>query len=869
MKKFLSLWLLISLMGVAIAQENSPIRYSTAGFYALPGSPRTVESLNPAWRFTLDPTNSLMDQAWRVDFDDSQWGVVSLPNGLEELPVEASGGVNYRNGAWYRKHFTLDQSYSGKRLVLYFEAIMGKSKIWVNGELVKEQFGGYLPIAVEVDKYLKAGRENVIAVWCDNSNDPIYPPGKPQEALDFCYFGGIYRDTWLIATNKKCYITDENMADRVAGGGTFISTAEIANHRAVVAVTTDIVGKGQINYQLKDQQGMVVAQSRNNATAALVVENPQLWTPQTPYLYELEVSVIDSRGNLLDSYMKKVGVRTIEFSHTQGFVLNGEAYPRKLMGANRHQDFAIVGNALSNNLHWRDAQKLKEAGMEIIRNAHYPQDPAFMDACDELGLFVIVNTPGWQFWNDEPIFKERVYSDIRNMVRRDRNRASVLMWEPILNETWYPDDFALTVHDIVKEELPGAYTACDLEAKGSQYFDVLFTHPAVGQKGDDGYVHVDVDTTKVYYTREWGDFVDDWNSHNSPDRVARNWGEVPQLVQAKHQGNPAYTHTSYESLSKSPVYHFGGTLWHSFDHQRGYHPDPFYGGIMTSFRRPKYSYFMHQAQADYVEPMVYIANELTPFSPEDVTVFTNCESVRLRTFVGDTLRVKKREGRWITFEGAYDFVRDQRRSRSGLQSENYLLAQGLNSKGEVIAEDYRATSRRTVRLEVVVDTMSATPIANGSDLVVVVAQIVDGNGNVKRLNNGIVKFEVEGEGRILGNSLYQTNPTSIEWGEAPVLIQTTLTAGEIRVRASMLMTATNSSQELLHGVNTPVSGEVVFCSVEDPYSMIYDKGEASLISTNASVLSSESSESMEHRQRVEDQLREVERQQSDFGEKRE
>ena len=112
--------------------------------------------------------------------------------------------------------------------------------------------------------------------------------------------------------------------------------------------------------------------------------------------------------------------------------------------------------------------------MEIIRNAHCPQDPAFMDACDELGLFVIVNTPGWQFWNDAPEFAQRVYSDIRNVVRRDRNHPSVWLWEPILNETWYPADFAKNTRDIVDAEYPYpyCYSGSDSEARGHENFPV-------------------------------------------------------------------------------------------------------------------------------------------------------------------------------------------------------------------------------------------------------------------------------------------------------------------------------------------------------------------------------------------------------------
>ena len=131
----------------------------------------------------------------------------------------------------------------------------------------------------------------------------------------------------------------------------------------------------------------------------------------------------------------------------KGLVLNGSLFPEKLIGGNRHQDFARLGNAVPNNLQWQDAVKLRKAGMRVIRSAHYPQDPAFMDACDRLGLFVIVATPGWQFWGSGP-FADRVYDDIRQMVRRDRNHPSVMMWEPILNETHYPADFAKKARDL-------------------------------------------------------------------------------------------------------------------------------------------------------------------------------------------------------------------------------------------------------------------------------------------------------------------------------------------------------------------------------------------------------------------------------------
>ncbi|MDE6500017.1 MAG: glycoside hydrolase family 2 protein, partial [Rikenella sp.] len=617
--------------------------------------------------------------------------------------------------------------------------------------------------------------------------------------LDYCYFGGIYRDVWLVATNRV-HITDPNEADRVAGGGLFVATTRLSDDRreADLAVRLHLANEtrrgasGRVVYTLVGPDGRVAASKTQSYSVAaggdrtlntkITVKDPALWSPERPDLYRLSVQMIDSRGRAVDGMMQRIGIRTVAFDPTRGFVLNGQPYPRKLIGANRHQDYAVVGNALSNNLHWRDAAKLKAAGMEIIRNAHYPQDPAFMDACDQLGLLVIVNTPGWQFWNDDPVFGERVYDDVRNMVRRDRNRPSVAMWEPILNETWYPEEFAGRVHDIVHEEypFPGCYTACDSEAKGHEHFEIQFAHPAVGERES---AAGQIDPTKVYFTREWGDNVDDWSSHNSTSRAARGWGEVPQLVQANHYARNDYSSTSYDALYRAPVYHFGGTLWHAFDHQRGYHPDPFYGGIMDAFRRPKYSYEMFRAQdqSASAKPMVFIANELTPFSPEDVTVFSNCDTVVLHTFAGaDTLRtyVRGRDADTtgmpapaIVFPGAWNFMADKALSRSGRQEEAYILVEGIRN-GRVAASERKSMARRPTRLELVVDYEGARPVADGSDLITVVARMTDRNGTIKRLNNSSVRFTVEGEGVVMLPAS-QAAGVPLVWGEAPVLVRTT------------------------------------------------------------------------------------------------
>lgn len=861
--------------------------FSTAGFFRLDNSGREVYSMNPAWRFH----KGAVEGAETKEFNDKDWTVVSLPDGIEYLPTEASGCINYQGEVWYRKHFTPDAALKGKKLFLHFEAIMGKSKVFVNGKLLTEHFGGYLPVIADVTDVLDWNGDNVIAVWADNSDDPSYPPGKAQDVLDYTYFGGIYRDCWLIAHNNV-FITDPNYENEVAGGGLFVAFGKVSDALAEVQLKIHVRNatknpfSGRVEYMLLQPDGTEVARLSDKiqvkvgrATTVsdrMPVKQPMLWTPSTPTLYNLLVRVLDKEGNVIDGYRRRIGIRSIEFKGKDGFYLNGRPYGKPLIGANRHQDFAVVGNAVANSIHWRDAKKLKDVGMEIIRNAHCPQDPAFMDACDELGLFVIVNTPGWQFWNDAPEFAQRVYSDIRNVVRRDRNHPSVWLWEPILNETWYPADFAKNTRDIVDAEYPYpyCYSGSDSEARGHENFPVYFAHPANMQDASK-----EIDPTKTYFTREWGDNVDDWSSHNSPSRVARNWGERPMRVQAQHYACPYYPVTSYDVLYKQSPQHVGGCLWHSFDHQRGYHPDPFYGGLMDVFRQPKYSYYMFMAQRPAVKndrnagsgPMVYIAHEMTPFSGKDVTVYSNCDEVRL-TFNkgGKTYTYKKDKNRpgmpspVITFPDVYDFMVDKAFSRTQKQDDVYLLAEGLID-GKVVATHKVVPARRPEKILLWMDNEGTDLKADGSDFVTVVAAVADKNGNIKRLNNYNIRFSIEGEGRLLGGPGVLANPVPVKWGTAPVLVQSTLKPGKIRITASVLF----------EGSQMPISGELEFESKPSVFPLVYDAADAARIPLGSASAGQNTASKTDAEREVERlrkelntlKLKEVERQQSEFGEK--
>ena len=860
--------------------------FSRAGFFPVADSGREAANFNVGWRFHRGDVTG----ADAREFDDRNWQLVSTPHGVDgALPEEASGGANYQGPAWYRKTFTPPAALAGKRVSLHFEGILGKSKIWVNGKLMREHFSGFLPAIVDITSVMEIGKPNVVAVLEDNSDDPNFPPGKPQAQLDYSYFGGIYRDVWLVSTNV-IHITDPNEVDEVAGGGVFFHTDSLDGKQAVAGAKVQVEngGTGDGDYtvtcELADPAGKLLsrgevplrlaASARKDAKFDLTVNNPPAWTPDSPTLLPLTITVKDAAGKVVDGYRKRVGLKTIAFSHEQGFVLNGKPFPDKLIGTNRHQDHAVVGYALSNNLHWLDVKKLRDAGLRVVRSAHYPQDPAFMDACDELGMLVIANIPGWQFWNKEPVFGQRVYSDIRNLVRRDRDHVSVLLWEPILNETSYPADFAKTAHDMAMAEYPypGCFTAADSEADGSKHFEVQFAHPKSGD-GLDTASHYDA--KKVYFTREWGDNVDDWGAQNSPSRVSRQWGEIPQLVQARHYAKPDYPYSCLDSLYRAGTEHFGGTFWHAFDHQRGYHPDPFLGGIMDAFRRPKVSYEMFRAHrpADVKLPLadsgptVFVANLMSPFSPKDVTVYSNCDVVRLTVNgkpAGERMVPFAEGTRWhipiVTFENAFDFMAAKKLSRAFKQDSVRILAEGLIG-GKVVCSHESRPAERAVKIGLALDNSGQEIFADGSTVIPLVATIEDKNGTVKRLNDGAVRFEVSGPAAIIGDASVGANPRIVKWGEAPVLIRAGAKPGKIRVVARYVPEGAQMPQSgVLEFETKPAPGSFIQDEQPDPEHTAAGSRTAEDEDVEALRLKLEASEKALNLLRN----REVERQQSDF-----
>ena len=827
-------------------------------------------NFNAGWRFHLGDVTG----AEAKDFNDKGWEIVSTPHSVQLMPAEASGCRNYQGIVWYRKHFVLPKECAGRDVTLHFEAIMGKQTIYLNGKKVKEHEGGYLPITISLSAFgLSAGDECVVAIMADNSDDKTYPPGKKQMTLDFAYHGGIYRDVWLIAKNKVA-ITDALEENKVAGGGIFVHYANISEKSAEVFVNTEVRNSNTRPHTITIESSLVpsVAVSQQQTkqtklklqageartiTQRFLVKNPKLWSPETPYLYDIATRIKEGKQTL-DGGITRIGIRSFEFVRTDdaqgrqpGFYLNGKKY-HQLIGANRHQDFAYVGNALPNSQQWRDAKRLRNLGFTIIRVAHYPQDPSFMDACDELGLFVIVATPGWQYWNKDAGWDEKVHQNTRAIIRRDRNHPSVLMWEPILNETRYPEDFALKALQITKDEYPYPYrpaAAADMHSAGvAANYDVVYGWPGDDFASDNLPVGDPAKVHQCIFTREFGELVDDWYAHNNLNRASRSWGERPMLMQAMS------LHQSTEELFKTTGQFIGGCQWHPFDHQRGYHPDPYWGGDYDAFRQPKtaQSMFVAVLQPPTQQPVVSIAHEMTQFSEKDVTVFSNCDSVRLTMYGGEHSWTQAAEKGVALFKDAWDFFEARNWSYTKKNWQNVkMVAEGIVD-GKVVCTTEKMPSRRSTKLHLYADEMGKPLVADGSDFIVVVCEVTDDLGHVRRLAKENIVFSVEGEGEIIGDANINANPRAVEWGSAPVLIRSTKKAGKIKVKAEVQFP----------GVHAPTPAELEIESITNDLPMCFMEQSQStqqvqnLQGVRPSVVSDAEKAKM---------LQEVESQQADFG----
>lgn len=709
------------------------------------------------------------------------WEKINLPHTpfVEPLVVLHQ----WQGICYYRKILNVSKKEIDKQLWLEFEGAMHLADVWVNGQHLIQHSGGYTPFVVDVTGMLHADRGNEILVRLDNRNNPLIPPGKPLETLDFCYYGGLYRDVNLIVKHPV-HITHPIMANEVAGGGIFVTYPYVSKQEAEIKVKTQVSNKVGTQrhltirhtlYEWSKKKGrgkkvalvesplVLAAGTTQHHTQQFTVNNPKLWYPDSPALYVLRTEVMDGR-KVTDCEDTRIGIRRIEMTREKGFVINDK--PLKLEGSNRHQEYPYVGNAISDQAQYRDMYQIRDNGFNTVRLGHYPQDPSVLEACDELGLLVIEPIPGWQFFNKAQGFVDHTYKDIRDLIRRDRNHPSVIMWETTLNESWPPKSWKDQAVRIAHEEFPGNQCYTSGDTYGYDGFDVCYND------WREGYNRPNT-TSKPGFIREYYDY--EFGGHYSTTRVTRGDGDYALMQNA---WNAQWSHNRYRAYYPWTI---GGAVWSMYDYNRGCCDNICYSGLADLFRLPKFGllYFRTQMKEGTFTPAgpmtyeVFINSHWLEGSSDTLQVYGNVDEVKLQ-LNGRVIARQYPDDKPSTSEYV---SRPDGGNAENIDFPPFTFFNVNWERGELKAigyKDGKAVAEHVVRTPGAVEAMDITYFESGvsascRDLLIVYVNLKDlqGTGCFGE-NNREVKLEVLQGGELRGPATIKA-----EAGVASFLVATT------------------------------------------------------------------------------------------------
>ena len=740
------------------------------------------QNFNENWLFKIIENSKKDTLSFQENETVSNWQLIQLPHTPKIEPKIVNN--QWQGVSRYKKEFNLPKQLKNKKLFFKFEGAMNIAEVWINDKKLIKHHGGYLPFVIDFTEVALFDSKNTILVQLNNKDNPITGP-KPLEKLDFNTYGGIYRNVWLIAKNKL-HITDPIFENKTASGGVFVTYSKVSEVEATINIKTHIRNETEKtksflirNTLFKNDSTIVSIETENHVLdknldkeiiANIEVNNPKLWSPRTPNLYTLKTELIEN-GVVVDFESTRIGIKTMQFVG-QDFYLNGEK--TFLRGVNRHQEYPYVGYALSDNANYRDAKKIKEAGFDYVRLSHYPQSNSFMNACDELGLVTIDAILGWQYFSEDKKFQTHIFQTAKDLIRRDRNHASVIAWEVSLNESWMPELFIDSLVNIAKKEYPG--NQCFTAGWQSYGYDIYL------QARQHRLQHYDPNLKKPYNVSEYGDWEyyamnaglnqDDWNGllkEERSSRQLRSAGEKALLQQAK---NIQEAHN--DNLS-TPA--FADGYWVMFDYNRGYADDLESSGIMDIFRIPKPSFYFYKSQRDYDhpfgKPMVYIANKWKKDSPLDVTVFSNCDEVEL-FLNGKSVGRKKPDTNRISDNLKHPpFTFNLKSFKKGK-----LVAKAF-IKNKIVVTDIVISPEKPSKIKVVIDDNYIDLKKEDNDVFFVYANVVDENNTVISDFKGNIQFNIEGKGIFIGE-----NPVKVEAGVASILLKTnTKNLKDIKVTA--------------------------------------------------------------------------------------
>lgn len=556
--------------------------------------------------------------AFLPEYDDSWWNSINLPHTWNAYDVTDAEPGYWRGIGWYRKHFRVDSQYVGRRMVLEFEGVNQTAKIWLNGEYLGSHKGGYTGFSFEISP--KVNADNVLTVEVNNLYDATVPP---TVKTDFAFYGGIYRSVSLLITNTT-FISDM-----------YWTTPRVSAAQAETNFHSQVTNQSQsalqltLTQQILDPKGILVdsvstpvtigaGETKEFTQSGGLLKTPQLWSPDAPNVYRIR-TILQEGPHVLDICENPLGFRWYHFDPQRGFFLNGKRL--QIHGTNMHQSYPGMGNAVPNSRLIKDMEVAHDMGVNFWRTSHYPHDIATMNASDRLGMMV---------WEELPIMKEignpdqyiaNVSNMAREMIQRDRNHPSVVLWG-IAGEINAPTN--------VSAHVVGAIS--------SLYRELDPTRPVAmhAPRGEEIASLVDV-------VGEGVSPETDQEHLSHPGRAYMTAEYSAALIGRGLYGGGQYSeeqglelHEKYLRELNQRSWMAGGCIWNEFDNE-GETYDPVIPHI-TSFgmtdiwRIPKEVYYFYQSQWTD-KPMVHIVGHWTWPGEEGktrtVTVFSNQDEVEL------------------------------------------------------------------------------------------------------------------------------------------------------------------------------------------------------------------------------------------------
>jgi len=701
---------------------------------------------------------------------------VCLPHTNVELPHHNFDNRDYQFISWYRKHFTLPLRWQGRRLFLDFDGVMMAAEVFVNGRRVATHRGGYVPFCADITEHVRFGaREgNVVSVRVDSRERPDIPPYGG--VADYLTFGGIYRDVRLRAV---CPLFIEDICTRPRD---VMEPTRALDVLLSVRNTTGRARSAEAAAELCRLDGTQLARSETATVdvppggAAQVavhlrgLKGIRLWELDSPELY-LARAWLSEGGRSLDEARVRFGFRDARFTESGGFKLNGRTV--KLRGLNRHQTFPYVGAAAPARLQRRDADILKfELGLNIVRTSHYPQSPHFLDRCDEIGLLVFEEMPGWQHIGDAA-WKRIAFDNLRGMIVRDRNHPSVVLWGVRINESADDHAFYVETNRIAHELDPTRQTGGVRCIERSELLEDVYTMNDFTHSGGERIIREPEQVTGL--SRHVAYLVSEFNGHMYP---AKPWDNEERLVEH------ALRHARVQDAIAGHPHISGGIGWCAFDYNThrefGSGDRICYHGVCDIFRLPKFAAWLYESQLDpRTRPVLRVASrwklgERSGGGVEPLVVFSNCD--RIEVYVGPHRR------------GSYRPAKEQ---FPNLPHPPFICT-GIGGVWGSAWEDLRVVGyvgrRRAAEQRIAADGVpqqlllwadDTELIADGADMTRIAFAAADRYGNPLPYANLPVTLTARGPGKLVGE-----NPFCLEGGVGALYLRAGRRAGIVTVTAS-------------------------------------------------------------------------------------